>query len=989
MEDALKALDWKPTPVQRMTIEPLREGFDRLVVAPTGSGKTMAAVLPLLDRSITQKWEGLSILYITPLRALNRDVDRRIHEIASKAGKKVGLRHGDTSQSERQKQVRNPPDLLVTTPETFQIMFSGSRLLEMLAGVRAVIIDEVHDLAADERGWQLSLGLARLEALTGERVQRVGLSATVGNPVEVARWLSPQAEPIQVEGMRSTEIIVEAAATLPSDEAAGFDIGLSPRAYASLRILGRGISEKAPCLIFVNSRNAAETVAQRMEAICPELRIGVHHGSLAAATRQQMEDDLRNRELDGLVCTSSLELGIDVGSIAYVIQIRSPRSVDRMLQRVGRAEHHLDGVGRGKVISWEADDISESAIIARRAHNGMIEAVEWREHPLSVVANQLIQMARCQGAVPLDEATAIIAKAPQFTGWTRTDTLEVIRVLEDNWLLHLTEAPKEHPWWTWPKRVWVESRQKCSMPPPEERPTPVEGEEGPPAGFEELVMPIPQRFEKGWFSSAGRTWEYARNHLSMIPDNQSYRVRDAVSRRSLGSVDEAFVLSLDSGGDDEDGQRRRFVMAGRTWQVIDADPEKEELLVTPVNDQGTAPIWSGEVPPTPANVAREIGRLRHLLAVDVGAQMLEQQDSDQHSLLCDEELKISDYPFDPEAKALLFESVLSHLDSTGSLPTDRCMTIESRDEALVVNSCQGSRINEALAHLLQAMASTRSGRMGRIMVEATRITLQMGGVSAEDVVQWLNETPPDAIEGILSVTLPNSRQVRWRFAEVAKVFGVLRKGVDPRRINLRALLRRYRGTVVMREVLARLFHERLDVAGAGDVLRGIQNGIIRLEVTAPGCMGVSPKGERDLLMPNWSNIQVRERLESRLMNERAVLCCLKCGGTKTFRVARFEDIEVVCRHCQGRMMACAREGLREMLEKWVASSERSDVDRMNRCAEAIKRRGIEAVLCLMGRGIGESTTTRLLRSVIPGDRDGLLEAIHNAEVTYARTRRFW
>jgi len=265
----------------------------------------------------------------------------------------------------------------------------------------------------------------------------------------------------------------------------------------------------------------------------------------------------------------------------------------------------------------------------------------------------------------------------------------------------------------------------------------------------------------------------------------------------------------------------------------------------------------------------------------------------------------------------------------------------------------------------------------------------MGGISPDDVIQWLNETPPDAVEGILSVTLPNSRQVRWRFAEVTKVFGVLRKGVDPRRINLRALLRRYRGTAVMHEVLARLFHERMDVVGAADVLRGIQSGIIRLEVTAPGCLGVSPKGERDLMMPNWSNLQVRERLESRLMNERAVLCCLKCGGTKTFRVARFEEIEVVCRHCQGRMMACAREGLREMLEKWVASSERSDVNRMNRCAEAIKRRGIEAVLCLMGRGIGESTTTRLLRSVVPGDRDGLLEAIHNAEVTYARTRRFW
>ena len=161
------------------------EGHDRLIIAPTGSGKTMAGILPLFHRCLTESWPSMSILYITPLRALNRDVDRRLTELAEAVGLRVDVRHGDTSQSQRAKQTRNPPNLLVTTPETFQLMFSGKNLRAMLSSVKAVVVDEVHDLAASERGWQLGVGLSRLEALTGSSVQRLGLSATVGNPLSL------------------------------------------------------------------------------------------------------------------------------------------------------------------------------------------------------------------------------------------------------------------------------------------------------------------------------------------------------------------------------------------------------------------------------------------------------------------------------------------------------------------------------------------------------------------------------------------------------------------------------------------------------------------------------------------------------------------------------------------------------------------------------------------------------------------------------------
>ena len=194
LQDALTDRQWQPTPIQTAAIPDIIDGKDRLLIAPTGSGKTLSAILPVLHRCITEDWEPLSILYITPLRALNRDVDRRLQDIAESIGLRVGLRHGDTTQSERAKQVRKPPHLLVTTPETFQLMFTGKNLRGLLTTVNAVIVDEVHDLAASERGWQLSLGLARLEALSGKKVQRVGLSATVGNPEQVAEWLSETGE---------------------------------------------------------------------------------------------------------------------------------------------------------------------------------------------------------------------------------------------------------------------------------------------------------------------------------------------------------------------------------------------------------------------------------------------------------------------------------------------------------------------------------------------------------------------------------------------------------------------------------------------------------------------------------------------------------------------------------------------------------------------------------------------------------------------------
>ena len=997
LAEALQDKGWEATPVQENVLPALMEGHDRLIVAPTGSGKTMAGILPLFHRCLTNEWPSLSILYITPLRALNRDVDRRLQELAEAVGLRVDVRHGDTTQAQRAKQTRRPPNLLVTTPETFQLMFTGKNLRAMLSTVQAVVVDEVHDLAASERGWQLGVGLSRLEALTSRPIQRLGLSATVGNPDQVAAWLSNKgAEPLITTGDRQTELTVESPVALPEDEEGCVELSLpSPKQHAAYRRLISLLRTEAPCLLFVNSRSEAETLTARLQLMAPDLKFGVHHGSLAAETRQQMEDELRDGTLAGLVCTSSLELGIDVGSVRRILQLHSPKSVDRMLQRVGRADHRLGGVGRGHVVTWDTDHLLESAVVARRAMAGQIEPVEWRHRPMTIAANQLVLMAHAFKAVSIDEATAMLASSPQFEGWQRADTESVLQVLAEHWIVRFTPVPSDQPWYRWPKAVYSVAKEEASAKGeslPEDLPLYNTPDDAVPRTYTERTVDVPRRFATGWFSSAGRTRDWVSNHLSMIPDKRSYRVRDAVTRKSLGNVDEAFVLSLNDAGEDDDGTPRRFVIAGRTWLIVDADPEQSELLVAPVKDHGSAPHWLGELPPVPETVAREVGYLRQLIAEDLGLlSPPEPVDIDPRGLLPTRSFGLDAYPMDAEALSMLAEQVSEHIDATGSLPTDRHMTVEERDDAIVVNSCHGSKINEAIGHFLLAMASTKSGSWGRLVVEPTRMALQMADVRPEDIVGWLLETPPEAIEQLLSITVPNSRQVRWRFAQVAKVFGVLRHGVDPRRINLQALLRKYRGTVVMEEVLSKLFHERMDVVGASDVLHGLQSGVLSITVTARGPLGLSNKTQNEMLLPNWDNAAIRERLKLRLTNERAVLCCLRCHGLRRFRVARFNAMERpgTCLKCGGQRLACAREGLQEMLEKWVTSEDIKDQDRMMKNADLVANRGVEAVMCLMGRGIAEATANRLLVKVMPGDEEGLLQAIHHAEVEYARTRRFW
>jgi len=535
------------TEPQARAIPPILDGEHVLLVAPTGIGKTEAAVLPILHNLLNSHSPGISALYVTPLRALNRDMLRRLTEFAEELDLDVAVRHGDTTQKERNRQSKHPPQLLITTPETVQIMLTGKRLREHLKNLRWVVVDEIHELAEDERGAQLSVALERLVRLAGREIQRIGLSATLGNPDEAGRFLGGAGRSVKVVNVPMAKkmiVTVESPEPTEDDHAIAEATRSDDKQAASLRRCRELVEAHRSTLFFVNTRDTAEALSAKYHVWDEELPIGVHHGSLSKDVRVEMEDDFKAERLKALVCTSSLELGIDVGSADFTIQFNSPRRVVRLVQRLGRAGHRIGETSEGVIIATDPDDIAEAAVIARRTLAGELEPLEIRPAPLSVVANQVAAALMESPRWEMDGLYETIVRAYPFRDLPRKDFDDIVQELFELGV------------------VWKEG--------------------------DEL-----QKRRGGL--------KYFYDNISMIPDERTYRIRDIATRGLIGSLDESFVASYIK-------PQVVFIVKGRTWEVVDI--QDEEVLVRPVKDVGAIPSWVGEDIPVPFAIAQEVGRLR-------------------------------------------------------------------------------------------------------------------------------------------------------------------------------------------------------------------------------------------------------------------------------------------------------------------------------------------------------------------------------------------
>lgn len=388
------------------------ESSHALISAPTGSGKTLAAFLGVLNRLFVralaaEEATGPAILYISPLKALSNDIEKNLNEPLSGIGSllagravapRVMVRTGDSSQRDRQRMFKEPPDIIVTTPESLYVLLTSQRGRQILAKIETVIVDEIHALIGSRRGAHLSLSLERLTRLTGQPFQRIGISATVRPLEKVAQFLAP-GQPVQMH-VDQSQRPMDIAFLLPERP---LDAILSQEGWAEInKKLIEKINQYRTTIIFVNNRRLCERLARQLSDLLGQDLVGAHHGSLATARRLQAEQALKAGQLKVIVATASLELGIDIGSVDLVVQIGSPRSIHGFLQRIGRAEHHKDGTARALLVPLTRDDLVECMALLQAIQQGELEESAIPEQPVDILAQQLVAELSCQGGSSLE-----------------------------------------------------------------------------------------------------------------------------------------------------------------------------------------------------------------------------------------------------------------------------------------------------------------------------------------------------------------------------------------------------------------------------------------------------------------------------------------------------------------------------------------------------------------------------------------------------------
>ena len=549
-----------PTPAQTLGWPAIARGGHTLIQAPTGSGKTLAAFLYGIDRLNSAPGKGLRLLYVSPLKALNYDIERNLRGPLAglRSELRVGVRTGDTSQKERAAMLREPPDILITTPESLFLLLT-SRARENLKSVETVIVDEVHAVAGTKRGAHLALSLERLQRLVGEPVQRVGLSATQRPLEEIGRFVSGGREIELVDAGRAKELDLKVVVPLDDMREPEEQQSIWPSIYPEILELVRS---HRSTIVFVNNRRLAERLALRLNDLAEEEIARAHHGSLAREQRVEIEELLKMGEIPCLVATSSLELGIDMGAVDLVIQVESPKSVARGLQRIGRAGHELGAVSKGRIFPKFRADLLESAVVARRMLDGAIEETQIPRNPLDVLAQQIVAICADE-EISVDELHSLVRGAYPFADLSRVQLENVLDMLDGRY----------------PSDEFAELRARVV-----------------------------------WDRTAGvvRGRQGARRlavtNAGTIPDRGLFGVHLVDGGGRVGELDEEMVYEARAG--------QTFLLGASTWRIEEIT--RDRVLVSPAPGvPGAVPFWKGEGVGRPYELGEAIGAAsRELVALD-------------------------------------------------------------------------------------------------------------------------------------------------------------------------------------------------------------------------------------------------------------------------------------------------------------------------------------------------------------------------------------
>jgi ATP-dependent Lhr-like helicase len=649
-----------PTDPQERLLPIISEGKNALLMAPTGTGKTEAALLPILDAIIREgeyREKGTKLLYITPLRALNRDMLDRMQWWCKRFDIRLGVRHGDSSQAERTNLSLAPPDILITTPETLQILLVGRRIRQNLAKLRWVVVDEVHELSEDKRGAQLSVGLERLRDVAEKEFQVIGLSATVGSPEKIAQFLvgsGRRCEVVRVPVEKSLSLRVEAPRATGDDRILADAIYSYPEVAARLRTVRELVEKYRSVLVFTNTRSEAEALSSRFRVWDPKFAIAVHHSSLSKATREAVERGLKEGKLLGVICTSSLELGIDIGFLEYVVQYNSPRQVTRLIQRVGRSGHKVGEVSNGLVITQDSDDTLEAAVLCRKAVMGELEPLEPIFNPYDVAIHQVSGLLIEQPNWNFDDLVALFRRSYAYAELDRERLKKTLTYMRERYprLAYYSESDGKV----------FRARD---------------------------VKPL---------------FQYYFDNLSMIPDEKQYLVIEGGT--FVGTLDEAFVSEYGEVG-------VKFVEAGRCWKIEQIYGNK--VYVKSEDDPtGAVPHWVGDEIPVPREVAAEVGALRRRYA-----EALEMTKDDEY---LDELIMTYPVPKDTIREAL--KEVAEQHEAKLPIPSERLVTVEKWDKYVVIQAAFGHRVNRLLARVIGHLISEQIGQSVAVHQDPYRIVIE-------------------------------------------------------------------------------------------------------------------------------------------------------------------------------------------------------------------------------------------------------------------------
>ncbi len=836
-----------PTPAQAQAWPAIARGEHVLLSAPTGSGKTLAAFLWALDRLSKPHVDGdddshvdqhhvvghdpggartTRVVYVSPLKALAYDIERNLRTPLRGIGAgavSVGIRTGDTPQRERAAMLRNPPDILITTPESLYLLLT-SRARETLSGVEAVIVDEIHAVAATKRGAHLALTLERLEAQArvgrqSGTVQRIGLSATQNPLEEIGRFLvGPHREVTIVDaGVRKPldlriEVPVESMAEPgngagdvdPLEPVAGGEStrgSIWPAIYPELLRLVR---EHNSTIVFVNNRRSAERVALRLNELADADIARAHHGSLAREERTKVEELLKAGELPCLVATSSLELGIDMGAVDLVLQIESPKSVARGLQRIGRAGHGVGEVSRGRIFPKFRGDLLECAVVARRMHEGKIEPTVVPRNALDVLAQQIVAIA--VSAEPT-AGTAAASDAPD-------DGPEDAGVSVDDLHALITST---HSYAELSRELLENVLDMLDGRYPSQE-------------FGELRARIVWDRVAGRIRARKGSRQLAIANAGTIPDRGLYAVTLPDGRR-VGELDEEMVYEARPG--------QAFLLGASTWRIEEIG--RDRVIVTPApGAPGAVPFWKGDSVGRPKELGEAIGAFSRW-AVEQEPQTLER-----------------DYDLDPRAARNLIAYLREQQAATRVLPSEQTIVVERfRDEIgdwrLCILSPYGGRVHAAWALALSARIRERFDLEADAISSDDGIILHLPDLDADNLESLggrafdpseLVLIEPEELEQLLTAELGGSALFGARFRENAGRALLIPRAYPGRRTplwqqrlksqNLLEVAKRYADFPIILETYRECLRDVLDVPGLQELLRALHTREISLvEVETP------------------------------------------------------------------------------------------------------------------------------------------------------------